>query len=481
MSNSLSASIRRQIIEFDPGLPDSLSISQFCKELGISRPSYYKVKERFVAEGNKALNPHSRAPKTDRRIYSDQTKTTVLRIRKRLAKDGWDNGPLSIWFESLDTQEFGELRPSVATIGRILAEAGATKRNPRKRPRKSWLRFARSHPMEMWQIDGLEYRLFDQDATKAMIYQLIDDGSRFDVGTRCFEQMENAQDAMETLKAAFAEYGVPQQLLSDNGGAFNLSRQGLVNQTEIFLASVGCEAITGRFSHPQTQGKNERSHNTLTRFLDAHAPHNLAELSTLLEQYRNHYNHRRRHQALKVGHTYLTPAQAWEAGDHRGSDGVAIDIARIQAKAQSYLDKALAVKADLVPEGVVDDGLQVLGRTKVENYTGSPSVLTDQRDDVIQIRRTNPQIYFRGRVFKVPAHLIGEYQLVLSKDAYTLYSTVDGEQSLSFPLPVRLHSSARLVPLWQVYGARIRDPKPAWTQKRIEYEDIYYSSDVAVS
>ncbi|MGP4982216.1 helix-turn-helix domain-containing protein, partial [Glutamicibacter arilaitensis] len=182
MSNSLSASIRRQIIEFDPGLPDSLSISQFCKELGISRPSYYKVKERFVAEGNKALNPHSRAPKTDRRIYSDQTKTTVLRIRKRLAKDGWDNGPLSIWFESLDTQEFGELRPSVATIGRILAEAGATKRNPRKRPRKSWLRFARSHPMEMWQIDGLEYRLFDQDATKAMIYQLIDDGSRFDVG-----------------------------------------------------------------------------------------------------------------------------------------------------------------------------------------------------------------------------------------------------------------------------------------------------------
>lgn len=62
--NSLSASIRRQIIEFDSGLPDAVSISQFCKQLGISRPTYYKVKERYVAEGNKALNPHSRAPKT---------------------------------------------------------------------------------------------------------------------------------------------------------------------------------------------------------------------------------------------------------------------------------------------------------------------------------------------------------------------------------------------------------------------------------
>ena len=92
------------------------------KELGISRPSYYKVKERFVAEGNKALNPHSRAPKTDRRIYSDQTKTTVLRIRKRLAKDGWDNGPLSIWFESLDT------RSSVSYAPRWPRSAGSLPR-----------------------------------------------------------------------------------------------------------------------------------------------------------------------------------------------------------------------------------------------------------------------------------------------------------------------------------------------------------------
>lgn len=119
-----------------------MCISQFCKELGVSTPSYYKVKERYVAEGNKALNPHSRASKTDRRIYGDQSKTAILRIHKQLAKDGCDNGPLSIWFESLDTAEFGEQRPSVATIGRILAAAGVTKRNPRKRPRKSWLRFA---------------------------------------------------------------------------------------------------------------------------------------------------------------------------------------------------------------------------------------------------------------------------------------------------------------------------------------------------
>ena len=55
--------------------------------------------------------------------------------------------------------------------------------------------------MEMWQIDGLEYRLFDQDATKATIYQLLDDGTRFDVGTRCFARPENSDDAITTLLA----------------------------------------------------------------------------------------------------------------------------------------------------------------------------------------------------------------------------------------------------------------------------------------
>ena len=189
-----------------------MSISELCKQLGISRPSYYKVKKRYISEGNKVLNPHSRAPKTPVRLHGERTKTVVLRIRERLRKSGWDNGPQPIWFEGVDTEEFGEQIPSVATIGRILADAGVTKTNPRKRSRGAWRRFARSYPMEMWQLDGMEYRLFDADGTKALIYQLIDDGTRFDVGTQCFARLENGEDAIAVLEDAFAAYGVPQQL-----------------------------------------------------------------------------------------------------------------------------------------------------------------------------------------------------------------------------------------------------------------------------
>lgn len=472
MSNTLSASIRRQIIEFDPGLPDAVSISQFCQKLGISRPSYYKVKKRYIAEGNKALNPHSRAPKTTVKVHGDQTKDVVLRIRQRLAKTGWDHGPQSIWFEAVDTGEFGGKIPSVATIGRILAAAGVTKTNPRKRPRSAWMRFARSYPMELWQIDGLEYRLFDADATKAMVYQLLDDGTRFDVGTQCFARPENSKDAIEVLRAAFDEHGVPQELLSDNGVAFNQSRRGYIGSTETFLAEHGCLGITGRGSHPQTQGKNERGHQTLVQFLDAHAPKSLEQLSALLIRFREHYNHRRRHQGLKVGHTHLTPGQAWEAGEHRRSDGTPIDIAQLQANATTYRDRQLAGQAAESTE--TEEATLLMPQHDDEVQPVQSGRLREQPEDLIRIPRTNPQIYYRGRIFKVPTYLVGEHQLVVTATAFTMFSTVDGEESIYFPLPVRVASSKRLVPLWHVHGARIRNPKPAWTSKRIEYEKEHY-------
>lgn len=478
MSNTLSASIRRQIIEFNPDLPDAESISALCRRLGISRPSYYLVKKRYVAEGNKALNPHSRAPKNPARVHGDQTKMVVLRLRKRLSQSGWDSGPQSIWFEGVDTAEFGETIPSVATIGRILAEAGVTKTNPRKRPRSAWMRFARSFPMEMWQIDGMEYRLFDTDGTKALIYQILDDGTRFDVGTQCFARSENGADAITVLKDAFAAYGVPQEILSDNGLAFNQARRGVIGATETFLAEQGCQGITGRVRHPQTQGKNERSHQTLVRFLDAHAPQNLVQVSKLLVQYREHYNYRRRHQALKVGNTYLTPGQAWEAGEHRGSDGTPIDIAILQATAAAYGDRKLAqdaAEAPTEPSGVEAASLQPFH----DVLPTQTVLLRDQPEDVVEIRRSNPQIYYRGRIFKVPITLVGTYQLVATATGYTLFSSLDGEESIYFPLPVRVASSKRLMPLWQVYGAKIRNPNPAWVQKRIEYERDYYLAEPA--
>lgn len=53
--------------------------------------------------------------------------------------------------------------------------------------------------MELWQLDAFEFQLFTapgvQDGHRICIYQILDDASRFDVGSQCFAQPENSQDA----------------------------------------------------------------------------------------------------------------------------------------------------------------------------------------------------------------------------------------------------------------------------------------------
>lgn len=167
MSNSLSPAVRRQIIAYDPADPGAPSISQFCRSLGISRPSFYKVRDRFRHEGNAALNPRSRAPKQAARVYTEDMVVIVLAVRAQLVGNGWDAGPRSIWHDCVDEALFTGPIPSVSTIARVLAEAGVVEKNPRKRPRSSYIRFQRAAAMEMWQLDAFEFPLFDGRSSTA--------------------------------------------------------------------------------------------------------------------------------------------------------------------------------------------------------------------------------------------------------------------------------------------------------------------------
>lgn len=82
--------------------------------------------------------------------------------------------------------------------------------------------------------------------------------------------------------------GAPREVLSDNSFAFNQLRQGRIGAVETFLASKGAMPISGLPGKPTTQGKNERSHQTLIRFLDANTPASLETVRALLRRFRDH-------------------------------------------------------------------------------------------------------------------------------------------------------------------------------------------------
>lgn len=77
------------------------------------------------------------------------------------------------------------------------------------------------------------------------------------------------------------------------------------------VASLGVEAITGKPYKPTTQGKNERFHQTLFRYLDKQPLADaLAELQAQVDAFDHIYNTERPHQGLPGR---VTPHTAWEA------------------------------------------------------------------------------------------------------------------------------------------------------------------------
>jgi len=106
-------------------------------------------------------------------------------------------------------------------------------------------------------------------------------------------------------------HGVPQRLLSDNGSALNPSRRGLLGQLVVHVMALGVEPITGKPYKPTTQGKNERFHQTLFRYLDKQPlATDLAQLQAQVDTFDHIYNTQRPHQGLPGR---ITPLTAWEA------------------------------------------------------------------------------------------------------------------------------------------------------------------------
>lgn len=435
MVRSLPPHVRRLIIEFDPYVSDGLSISDFCSTHGISRKTYYAIKKRFEQEGYKALHPRSSAPHRPATVYDDTTASVVLKIRERLARQGWDNGPQSIWYAMLDDVSIVPPIPSPSTIARILSAAGVVAKNPRKRPRSSMVRFQRAYAMELWQLDAFCYRL--DASTMVTIYQLIDDATRFDVGTMCAARLENSHDALACVMKAIDTYGVPQQLLTDNGSAFNQIRRGRITMLHRLLAAKGCEAITGRVDHPQTQGKNERSHQTLVKFLDARHPDNLAQLQQLIAEFRHYYNHNRRHQALGG----MTPHQAWDSVEHHPSNGQPISHEQLTAEINKYRTKR--------PDTAEDDP---------QDHPATHYIKQSSR----------PRIALDGYYISIPTRLSGKrYYLIHTDTEYALFDLTHGNMIMQIPLPINVpgeHTGAT-IPLWKVTGAQLDQP-PQWFRQR---------------
>lgn len=289
---------------------ERFEVTAACRGLGVSTSSFYKYVARFRAEGVEGFYPRSRRPLSSPTTVGVAVEEAVIRARKELCEDGWDAGADSVryWLEDHpDKLPAGVVVPARATVNRILRRRGLAELVPRRRPRRAGRRFEAERPNSRWQMDGFVVKL--ADTTPVVVLHILDDCSRLDLGMHVMAS-ENTREIWAGFLATTARYGLPAEVLTDNGSAFSGTRRGWTTPIEENLTALGVRTITCAPGHPQTCGKVERAHKTVRGWLAQRAPaHSPEQLQALLENYRAGYNHRRK-QHLDG----LTPAQRYQLG-----------------------------------------------------------------------------------------------------------------------------------------------------------------------
>jgi len=274
-----------------------MTVTQAARKFGVSRQWIYTLIRRYTTNGKNGLQPASKAPNNPSNRLPQALIDHIIAIRKELHTTGHDAGPLSIQHALEDR---GHRVPSDSTIRRILHREGLITPQPAKRPRNSYIRFQADLPNERWQADITHWYLND-DTTRVDILDFIDDHSRYLLGIQARLLWTGAHVTTYTQQL-FDTYGPPASMLTDNGMVFTArytSKPGARNGFEKLLNTHHIRQQNGRPGHPQTQGKIERFHQTLKKYLKAHPrPETIPALNELLEEFRTYYNTQRRHHAI---------------------------------------------------------------------------------------------------------------------------------------------------------------------------------------
>jgi len=153
--------------------------------------------------------------------------------------------------------------------------------------------------MELWQMDVMGgVRLLDGRELK--LISGIDDHSRFCVSAALVPRA-TARPVCEALICALRRYGLPEQILTDNGKVFTARfgrGKGLVLFDRICHENGIRHLLTAPRS-PTTTGKVERFHKTVrSEFLAGRTFASLEEAQTALDEWVTHYNAERPHQGI---------------------------------------------------------------------------------------------------------------------------------------------------------------------------------------
>lgn len=265
------------------------NFSRLCDRFGISRKTGYKWIERFKRSGEKGLNSLSRRPGHSPRWIGTHMEERIIGIREE--HPTWGGRKIRRRLQDLQCSNV----PSASTISEVLNRHGLideVEANKHQRFR----RFERQDPNDLWQMDFKGHVACPEGRCHPLT--ILDDASRFSLALKaCMD--ERITSVQPCLIETFRRYGLPNQIITDNGPPWGNRNGSPYTQLTVWLMRLGILVSHSMPAHPQTLGKDERFHRTFkAELLGSYLPWRKEETQRRFDAWRFSYNHQRPHEAL---------------------------------------------------------------------------------------------------------------------------------------------------------------------------------------
>jgi putative transposase len=251
----------------------------------------------------------------------------------------------------------GQLRRQGTTISirtiRSIMQAGGYKAITRKQKGEKSKRFEASRPLELVQMDILEFFI---NKLKVYLILMLDDFSRFILGCRLVTET-SIDEVIALVQTAIDRYGKMEEMLTDRGFVF-YSWRG-INRFERFLQMHGIDHTHARPHHPQTLGKIEACNRRIkNELIEQHHFANVHESEAAIGNWVEHYNYQRTHQGIGG---LLVPAERFHGQADQVLSAIekGIDVSGCQAHTFFGIERSI-INLVLDPDGKV--ALYILGR-----------------------------------------------------------------------------------------------------------------------
>ena len=272
---------------------DGEKMSSLCREFGISRPTGYKIFNRYKDLGLEGLEDRSRRPYRHANKLPFQIERTILKIKREYPT--WGAPKIR---EKL-IREFPMIQPPAkSTVHAVLDRNGLVKRRKRRRYRAEGTPLSDAKaPNELWCAD---YKGEFMLGNKKYCYPLTitDYRSRYLLSCEGLDSTKSVF-AFTVFERVFREFGLPDAIRTDNGVPFASPNAMFgLSRLSIWWLRLGINIERIKPGHPEQNGRHERMHLTLKKEATKPASFNFLQQQERFDEFVEVYNNERPHQAL---------------------------------------------------------------------------------------------------------------------------------------------------------------------------------------